>query len=80
MTFLEIFILLIILICLGIFMLMYLDGYFKYEETIIEKNKYKRTTVNPFISAGTEEYIYRIIIKREYLNGRIKFITKEIKA
>jgi hypothetical protein len=80
MTFLEIFIVLIILICLGIFMLMYLDGYFKYEETIIEKNKYKRTTANHFTGAGTEQYVYRIIIKRKYLNGRIKFITKEIEA
>lgn len=56
----------------------YIDGDFSYKDTIIEKNKYTRTVTNSFVSGGTSEQVYRILIERRYESGRIKFFIQEI--
>lgn len=45
--------------------LMYLNGNFSYTDHIIERNRYKVTKTNPFTGAESEEYVYRIVIRRD---------------
>jgi hypothetical protein len=70
----------IALILLSILMLMYLSGRFSYKDEIYSSKKYKLTGSNYHFGTTTEQYVERIIIKRIYLSGRIKFITKEVRA
>lgn len=56
----------------------YVGGHYTYRDTIIEKNKYTRTATNSFVSGGTSEQVYRILIERRYESGRIKFFIQEI--
>jgi Gpi18-like mannosyltransferase len=78
MKFLEIFAFIIFLTTIGVLLTMYIEGYFSYQDFIIEKTKHDRTTSKFPFNTNNKKYFYRIVIERRYENGRIKFITKEI--
>lgn len=69
------------LIAIAILMYKYLDGGFSYVDTIESQRRYEVTKTS-YIGLGTSsvDFILRIVIKRHYANGKIKFITKEVKT
>lgn len=70
----------IVLIPLSILSVMYLEGQFSYKDEIYSSKKYKVTENNHLFGiTTTEQYVERIVIKRTYDSGKIKFITKEVK-
>ncbi|MEN9446563.1 MAG: hypothetical protein RL728_1075 [Bacteroidota bacterium] len=70
-----------VLIPLSILIIMiYLAGQFSYKDEIYSSKKYKVTENNHLFGiTTTEQYVERIVIKRTYDSGKIKFITKEVK-
>jgi hypothetical protein len=69
-----------IVVVLGIFMMLYLNGNFSYTDHVIEKTRYKVTKHYTFTGAESEEYVYRILIRRDWHSGKIEYLTKEVKA
>jgi hypothetical protein len=66
-----------IVFLLGFFLLRYLNGSYTYEDTIYSTNRYQCRAEN---FMGTNSYyVDRIVIKRKYHSGKIKFIEKEVK-
>jgi hypothetical protein len=68
-----------LLIIAIILILKYLDGNFKYEDEIIETREYKVISTD-WANNKSVDYVQRILIKRTYLSGKIKIITKEVKV
>jgi hypothetical protein len=69
-----------VLLVLGVLMLMYLNGNFSYTDHVMEKTRYKVTKHYTFTGGITEEYVYRILIRRDWHSGKIEYLTKEVKA
>ncbi len=71
----------VVLTILAIFMLKYLNGGFSYVDTVESQRRYEVTKTNQFgFGSPSVDFIIRVVIRRHYSNGRIKFITREIKA
>jgi len=66
-----------IVIIVAFFMLRYLDGSYSYKDTIYSTNRYQYRAEN--FMGTSSYYVDRIVIKRRYHSGKIKFIEKEVK-
>jgi ferredoxin-NADP reductase len=69
-----------VLLVLGVLMFMYLEGHFSYTDHVVEQTRYKVTKHYTFTGAESEEYVYRIIIRRDWHSGKVEYLTKEVKA
>jgi hypothetical protein len=66
------------LFLLAVLMVMYLNGSFTYRDEIYSIERYKKTELYPW-GYPSVYYVEHIVIKRTFVSGRIKFITKEVK-
>ncbi len=65
------------ILIVAVLLLKYLNGDFSYIDSIYSEQKYTRTREN-LMGWERVDSVKRIVIKRHYGNGRIKFITKEV--
>jgi len=82
----EIFLYIILVCIMALFILAYLNGNFTYTDEIYSTERYQKIRQTKHISTGKhigdisyDGVVERIVIKRTYVSGRIKFIEKEVK-
>ena len=79
MTNIAISILILLVICFVYFLFRFITGDFSYDEKEYGKNIYDITKMNDYGVHTIVGEEHRIVIKRTYHSGRIKFINKVIR-
>lgn len=62
---------------IGLLVLKYLDGSFTYKDEVYSENDYTRTVTNA-VGGGKKCEVRKIVIKRTYESGKIKFIEQVV--